>query len=92
MEVEMWKLLMTAAVLIALTGNAGAMGAMVRATGPYNLTCDEFNKAKPAAGALAVAFAQGYFAAKNRTSMLTTRSTCGSLARAECVHRAQVHG
>jgi hypothetical protein len=36
-----------------------------RLTGPYNYTCDEFVKAKPAERKLALAFAQGYFAALN---------------------------
>ena len=41
------------------------MSVMTNATGPYNYTCDEFAKAKPAERALALAFAQGYFAALN---------------------------
>jgi hypothetical protein len=61
----MLKVLMTVAYLIALTGNASAMSVMTNATGPYNYTCDEFAKAKPAERALALAFAQGYFAALN---------------------------
>jgi hypothetical protein len=61
----MLKVLMTVACLIALTGNASAMSVMTNATGPYNYTCDEFAKAKPAERALALAFAQGYFAALN---------------------------
>ena len=61
----MLKVSMTIACLMALTGNANAMSVMTNATGPYNYTCDEFAKAKPAERALALAFAQGYFAALN---------------------------
>jgi hypothetical protein len=42
-----------------------AMSVMTNATGPYNLTCDDFAKAKPAERAQALAFAQGYFASLN---------------------------
>jgi hypothetical protein len=53
------------AVLILATTTAHAMSVMTNATGPYNYTCDDFAKAKPAERALALAFAQGYFAALN---------------------------
>jgi hypothetical protein len=38
---------------------------MMEATGPNNYACEDFAKAKPAERALALAFAQGYFAALN---------------------------
>jgi hypothetical protein len=53
------------AILILATTTALAMSVMTNATGPYNLTCDDFAKAKPAERELALAFAQGYFAAVN---------------------------
>jgi hypothetical protein len=53
------------AVLIFATTTAHPMSVMTNATGPYNYSCDEFAKAKPAERALALAFAQGYFAALN---------------------------
>ena len=53
------------AVLILAATTAHAMSVMTNATGPYNYTCDAFAKAKPAERALALAFAQGYFAALN---------------------------
>jgi hypothetical protein len=53
------------AVLILATTTTHAMSVMTNATGPYNYSCDEFAKAKPAERALALAFAQGYFAALN---------------------------
>ena len=55
----------TAAAINLATSTARAMGVMVAATGPYNYTCDEFAKAKPAERALVLACAQGYFAALN---------------------------
>src|SRR5262245_14161537 len=57
-------LLALALVALAITAATG-MGVMVRATGPYNITCEEFAKAKPAQRERALAFAQGYFAAQN---------------------------
>jgi hypothetical protein len=53
------------AVLILATTTAHAMSAMTNATGPYNYSCDEFAKATRTERALALAFAQGYFAALN---------------------------
>jgi HdeA/HdeB family len=57
-------LLALALVALAITAATG-MGVMVRATGPYNINCEEFAKAKPAQRERALAFAQGYFAAQN---------------------------
>jgi len=56
--------LIVALAALATTA-ADSMGVMVAATGPYNRTCEEFAKVKPADRALALAFAQGYFAAQN---------------------------
>jgi hypothetical protein len=53
------------AILILAPTTALAMSVMTNATGPYNYTCDDFAKAKPAERELALAFAQGYFAALN---------------------------
>ena len=53
------------AILILATTTTLAMSVMTNAIGPYNYTCDEFAKAKPAERELALAFAQGYFAALN---------------------------
>jgi len=64
MEVVM-KYFAALAVLTFATTTAHAMSVMTNATGPYNYSCDEFAKAKPAERALALAFAQGYFAALN---------------------------
>jgi hypothetical protein len=57
------KYLAALAALILTTTTSPAMSVMTNATGPYNYTCDEFAKAKQAERALALAFAQGYFAA-----------------------------
>jgi hypothetical protein len=64
MEVVM-KYFAALAVLILATTTPHAMSVMTNATGPYNYSCDELAKAKPAERALALAFAQGYFAALN---------------------------
>ena len=53
------------AVLVLATTRALAMSVMTNATGPYNYTCEDFAAAKPAQRDLALAFAQGYFAALN---------------------------
>ena len=53
------------ATLILATTTALAMSVMTNATGPYNHTCENFADAKPAERELALAFAQGYFAALN---------------------------
>jgi len=53
------------AILILAMTAALAMSVMTNATGPYNYTCEDFAKAKPAQRELALAFAQGYFAALN---------------------------
>jgi hypothetical protein len=60
-----FKPLAVAAISVATLVPAHAMSVMVNATGPYNYTCDEFTKARPAQRAQALAFAQGYFAARN---------------------------
>ena len=52
-------------ILILATTTALTMSVMTNATGPYNYTCEEVAKAKPAERKLALAFAQGYFAALN---------------------------
>jgi methionine synthase II (cobalamin-independent) len=54
-----------AVLILAMTTTVHAMSVMTNATGPYNYTCDEFAKAKPRERELALAFAQGYFAALN---------------------------
>jgi hypothetical protein len=46
------------AFLILVTTTGHAMSVMTNATGPYNYTCDDFAKAKPAQRALALAFAR----------------------------------
>lgn len=61
----MKKLLLIAAALSVLSSATQAMVVMTNATGPYNYTCEEFTKASPRERAIALAFAQGYFAALN---------------------------
>ena len=79
------------AVLILATITAHAMGAMIMATGPYNYGCEGFAKAKPAERALALAYAQGYFAALNVNAgnpRSTYRSDGANSTRTSCeVHR-----
>jgi hypothetical protein len=53
------------AVLILATITAHAMGFMLSVTGPYNSSCSIFVEGKPAERALALAYAQGFFAALN---------------------------
>ena len=56
------------AILFLATTTALAMSVMTNATGPYNYTCEDFADAKPAKRELALAFAQGYFAALSMNS------------------------
>jgi uncharacterized protein (DUF2164 family) len=54
-----------AAACLALTAPAFGMGFMVSLTGPGNVTCDEFRTLGSAKRAQALAWAQGYAAARN---------------------------
>jgi hypothetical protein len=51
--------------LFMLIDTAQAMSVMTNATGPYNHNCSVFFEGKPAERAAALAFAQGYAAARN---------------------------
>jgi hypothetical protein len=64
------KTAIVAAVCVSLLAfdslhTAHGMGVMVAATGPGNVTCDEFRKLGPAKREQALAWAQGYAAARN---------------------------
>jgi hypothetical protein len=53
---------------------ARSMGTMVAATGPGNVTCDEFRELGPAKRAQALAWAQGYAAALNLSTDIASFS------------------
>jgi HdeA/HdeB family protein len=56
---------LTLAACLAFTAPAFGMGFMVSLTGPGNVTCNEFRKLGPTRRAQALAWAQGYAAARN---------------------------
>ena len=60
-----YRVVVPFAILIVATTTGLTMSVMTNATGPYNYSCDEFRTVKPAERKLALAFAQGYFAALN---------------------------
>ena len=60
-----YRVVVPFAILILATTTGLTMSVMTNATGPYNYSCDEFRAVKPAERKLALAFAQGYFAALN---------------------------
>jgi len=59
------KRLAISITLFMLIDTAQAMSVMTNATGPYNHNCSVFFEGKPAERAAALAFAQGYAAARN---------------------------
>jgi hypothetical protein len=73
------------AVLILATITAHAMGFMLSVTGPYNSSCSIFVEGKPAERALALAYAQGFFAALNEGNPRSTyRSDGANSTRTSC--------
>ena len=59
------KRLAISITLFMLIDTAQAMSVMTNATDPYNHNCSIFFESKPAERAAALAFAQGYVAARN---------------------------
>ena len=88
----MIRYLAALAILILATTTALAMSVITNTTGPYNYTCDDFAKAKPAERRTRVGVRAGYFAALDMNLDVDFPSQpAGAMARTQLVHRAQVH-